>query len=357
MFIQGSGIDEASATAQLFQCASQSLGDSLLKSDAEIVSKPLLELLAVIPLATGLLRSDLMQMRQLRDERFCAFAARVRGKADTCSFTVDCICGLKVSYTDHMIRDTILNGIADDEIHREILGSADVLTRAVNEIVALVESKEIAHNAVPPTEVTSVSAVQRLHNVDHRTRRNATPPKESNNSPAQSKQSRCPLCQRLYQLYEKELRGWNTKPYTLCIECYRTQKHQRRHLAPQADPSPPEPGLQTLKVTSCTDPQLSSVRTNHGPVLRQRPNQFRMPLSVMHRNATMQGPHYVFKDGQWAPAHMKEHPKVQVTISVDRAQAHGESTSVRAINVTAIADTGAQVNVWSLENMISHVTF
>ena len=74
----------------------------------------------------------------------------------------------------------------------------------------------------------------------------------------------------------------------------------------------------------------------------------------------MQGPHYIFKDGQWATAHMREHPKVQITISVDRAQAHGESTSVRATNVTAIADTDAQVNVWSLdefENMASHMTF
>ena len=144
MFRQGSGINEASATAQLFQCASQSLGDSLLKSDAEIVSKPLQELLsamrrlAVIPVATGVLRSDLMRMRQVRDEPFCAFAARVRGKADTCAFTIDCTCGLKVNYTDHMIRDTLPNGIADDEICPEILESADVLTRAVNEIVALV---------------------------------------------------------------------------------------------------------------------------------------------------------------------------------------------------------------------------
>ena len=128
MFMEGSGINKASATAQLFQCASQSLGDSLLKSDAEIVSKPLHELLsamrrlAVIPVDTGVLRSDLMQMRQLRDETFCAFAARVRGKADTCAFTVDCTCGFKANYTDHMICDTLLNGIADNEIRREILG-------------------------------------------------------------------------------------------------------------------------------------------------------------------------------------------------------------------------------------------
>ena len=73
-----------------------------------------------------------------------------------------------------------------------------------------------------------------------------------------------------------------------------------------------------------------------------------MPLSVVHMNATMQGPHYVFKDAQWEAAHMREHPKVQVTISVDRAQAYGESTSVRATNVIATADTGAQVNVYGL---------
>ena len=81
-----------------------------------------------------------------------------------------------------------------------------------------------------------------------------------------------------------------------------------------------------------------------------------MPLSAVHRNATMQGPHYVFEDGQWATAHMREHPKVQVTISVDRAQAHGESTSVRATNVI-IADTGAQVNVWSLDEFVKYGFF
>ena len=70
---------------------------------------------------------------------------------------------------------------------------------------ALVESKEMACNAVPLTEVTSVSAVQRLHDADHRARRNAISRREFNNSPARSKQSRCPLCQRLYQLYKKGL--------------------------------------------------------------------------------------------------------------------------------------------------------
>ena len=120
------------------------------------------------------------------------------------------------------------------------------------------------------------------------------------------------------------------------------------------NPSPPKSGLQIFEITLCTDPQLSLVRTNHGPVSRHRPNKCNMPLSAVHRNATMQGPHYIFKDGQWAIVFLSEHPKVQVTISVVRARAHGESTSVRATNVTAIADTGVQVNVWSLDEFLQY---
>ena len=49
-----------------------------------------------------------------------------------------------------MIWDTLLSGIANDEIRREILETADILTRPVNNnVVALVESKEMARNAIP----------------------------------------------------------------------------------------------------------------------------------------------------------------------------------------------------------------
>ena len=51
---------------------------------------------------------------------------------------------------------------------------------------------------------------------------------------------------------------------------------------------------------------------------------------------------------------MRDHPKVQVTISVDRAQAYGESTSVHATDVTVIVDTDAQVNVWSLDKFMKY---
>ena len=83
--------------------------------------------LAVIPIATGVLRTELLQLKQERDEPFCAFTARLRGKAEICEFMAERECGKGVNYTDHAIRDVLLNGINDPDIHREVLGSQDIL--------------------------------------------------------------------------------------------------------------------------------------------------------------------------------------------------------------------------------------
>ena len=93
-------------------------------------------------------------MCQIRDESLRSFATRARGKADTCAFSAHCSCGLKVNYTDLMIRDTLFNGISDFDIHREILGTTDILTTAVNDVIVQVESKEMARNAIPAPDVT-----------------------------------------------------------------------------------------------------------------------------------------------------------------------------------------------------------
>jgi hypothetical protein len=89
VFTTGSGIDEDSASLQLFQYAEDALGDSLLRMDPGITTNTVKEVLqvmqslAVIPVATGVLRADLLQVRQERAEAFREYAARVRGKAET----------------------------------------------------------------------------------------------------------------------------------------------------------------------------------------------------------------------------------------------------------------------------------
>ena len=100
-FRRGSGIGDESASLQLFQCAADSLGDALLKADHDVTSRPIAEVmaamksLAVVPVSRGVKRAELTYMQQSPDEVFRAFAARVRGKAETCAFTITakCLCG------------------------------------------------------------------------------------------------------------------------------------------------------------------------------------------------------------------------------------------------------------------------
>ncbi|XP_044170488.1 uncharacterized protein LOC122954502 [Acropora millepora] len=166
VFRTGSGIDDESAPSQLFQCAENELGDSLLKANPHAASTTLPDLLdamrslAVIPVATGVLRTELLQLRQERDEPFRAFTARVHGKAETCAFTI-CECGKNVDYTHHVTRDVLLNGISDPGIRREVLGTTNILQTPVNDVIALVENKEMARNALPSSTLSAVSSFKR----------------------------------------------------------------------------------------------------------------------------------------------------------------------------------------------------
>ena len=142
VFQAGSGITEASAPYQLFQCAGAKLGDSLLKANPNAGSNILAELLnamrslAVIPVATCVLQTELLQLRQQRDEPFRTFTAKVRGKAEACAFAAECECGKRVDYTDHIIRDVLLNGLSDPDIHRKVLATPDIFKKPINDVVA-----------------------------------------------------------------------------------------------------------------------------------------------------------------------------------------------------------------------------
>ena len=126
VFVSGSSLDPDASSSQLFQCAGDGLGDSLLKTDPSIVSKltsvvmGAMKSIAVTVVATGVMRAELVRMQQ---ELFRAFAARVRGKAETCAYITKCTCLREVDFTDSIIRDVLIAGIADLDIHREVLGS------------------------------------------------------------------------------------------------------------------------------------------------------------------------------------------------------------------------------------------
>ena len=126
LFQKSSDIASQDRAIQLFQCASEQLGDAILRLNNDVSEKSEDELLAtmkslaVIPVATMVLRAELFAMKQNRDEAFRAFFARVRGKADICSYMLQhkCQCGRanEVNFTEIMIRDVVIAGIYDEDI-------------------------------------------------------------------------------------------------------------------------------------------------------------------------------------------------------------------------------------------------
>ena len=167
-FRMGSGISQNTAPMQLFQCATESLGDLVLKYDPGIHNRDIetvisiMRSFAVIPVANGVRRAELMQLRQSPDEIFRSFAAKVKGKAETCAFrtSTKCKCGENViaDYTTESVKDVLLAGIADLDIRREALSLREIPKMSINDVISFVEDREMARNATPSHSLSALSS-------------------------------------------------------------------------------------------------------------------------------------------------------------------------------------------------------
>ena len=366
-FKDGSHIDNASAPSQLFQCAGPDLGDRLLTSDANIASKTVEQILAamrslaVVPVAASVLRSELLQLHQDRDESCRAFAARVRGKAEACAFVAQCqhrcqcgeVCTGNVDYTDNVIRDILLNGIYDLDIRRDVLGTRDIIKTPVNDVVALVEGKEMARNALPSSAQSAVSTFRRQQKA---TKVQPTLVMPTPSQADRSKHGQCPDCQKSYQLFTQGAKGWNSKPHALCIDCWRARRRRKRPLEVRQQP-PSE--LQVVE-----SDLVSQLTANHCfAVEPQSERQAHRLLAIaQHGDINIVSlDHHVFSKGEWKRARLRDHPKVHITISLDKSawwhkkKGDGPATaSPIDATITAVADSGAQSDLWSLDEYLAH---
>ena len=228
----GSGISDDMASTQLFQCAGEGLADVLLKSVPDVNSRPVTEVLdamralAVIPVARGVLRADLMKMQQSNGESFRFFAARVRGKAETCSFSAAsrCLCAREVvvDYTTEVVRDVLLAGIGRSDIRREALSAEDLQKQGINDIVGFVESREMAYDAVNSRqEPPSLSALSSF-------KRRGAEVGNSQSTADKPQSAQCPDCGKPFNFFRRGKNGWNRRPFRNCQECWRASRVKPR---------------------------------------------------------------------------------------------------------------------------------
>ena len=303
VFKAGSGIGEASAPSQLFQCAGADLGDRILKTNPTITSESItavlatMRSLAVIPVATCVLRTELLQLQQERDETFRAFAARVRGKAETCAFNARCECGQDIDYTDHVVRDVLLNGLSDPDIRRDVLETKDILTKPINDVIALVENKEMARNALPSASLSSISTFKQTKQAQPTTPPSAPVPTQSD----RDRVATCPDCKTSYKIFAEGARGWNTKPHKVCINCYRARRrNQRQRHSPQAP---------TAKVQAVESDPISQIAAFQATEILSNTAGSDDTLPT-HRSVSETLSHHIFSKGEWRRARLRDHPRV-----------------------------------------------
>jgi len=81
----------------------------------------------------------------------------------TCVYLCTCLkdgCNQVVDFTDIIVKDVLVTGLADDDIRKELLGWAILDEKDINETISFIEAKEMARYAIDQPAVNgSVSSL------------------------------------------------------------------------------------------------------------------------------------------------------------------------------------------------------
>ena len=361
IYQEGYSLNDNDGSRHLFQCADSTLGDALLKTDPDITSKTVTEVLAtmkelaVIPIATGILRSELLEMKQNRDEAFRNFASRVRGKAETCEYEVEVRCSNsgcnqanKINFTDHIMRDVLLAGIYDADIRREMYGVDNILGQAINQVISLVEKKEMARDAHSPASASGISSLkkQQKNKVTYST-------DQSKADGDRSKQGQCPHCKVSFALYREGRFGWNTKPYEMCRKCFHSKNSRK----------PADKTAQTALVTESEtlDAGVIVSQVSAIGICSSKGSGSGTPDANKNHTHPCKGnirmDHHIFSEGEWRRAKFLDHPTWTPEMSVRRKDYAAFSRPCpkvpNKINIVAKLDSCCQSCLWSKKEFLA----
>ncbi|XP_066936345.1 uncharacterized protein [Clytia hemisphaerica] len=319
LFKRGTALQPNEACQQLFECCDEELGDDILKnSNTDLVGITedellvLIKRLAVTPVAVSVRRSDLLSFSQCNDESARTFYARIRGKAATCAYAIECSdaqCNQSVDFTDTIIKDVFISGLSDDEIRREVLGWSDLDRKSIEETVAFVEAKEMAREALNRGSTTASISTYRKHNKQVPQR-----------SPPNRKTGRCKECK-----VEIEFSVWSRRQKQMverhfCSKCWANNKKPSQ------------------KEVNAIDDETGAISIIGG-ITQQSP-----PID-----------HLIFSENSWKKMQSMKHRTLQLTASItpdDYYSLGRDPPTIKPTNVEVATDTGAQSCLWDLQNFL-----
>ena len=221
---------------QLYQCCDRPLARLLLRENPDVVDEGETQLLAamkkmaVLQVATSVLRARLRAMTQEHGQLFREFFANVRALANTCEYSVKCIhecCAEKesIDYTSNVVTEVLIGGIADLEIYKEVLTHPDLDKKSDKDIVLLVEEKEIARKACSAnrSDLAALSAYRKMKK-DVTKKPPANKSDESETTGKLSLKGKCAVCSKEMRLYIRYRSGkLNKEAFNTCIDCWKSK--------------------------------------------------------------------------------------------------------------------------------------
>jgi len=267
------------------------------------------------------------------------------------------------------MRDVLLAGIYDADIRREMYGVDNILEKSVNNVIAIVEKKEMARDA---HSAVSTSAISSMKQQQRRREQNAAGQKQQQSlqKPSEDdkgKQAPCPRCKKTYSLYREGRFGWNAKPYNMCRDCFRTQRRpkaseQTVSSLSEFDQSA-DVGIIVADVSAIgSSSSASGFASSSGPPAIQKNNSGRHGRKQRHVNVdsaarNIRMDHHVFTEGEWRRAKFMGHPTWPTRLSVRRKDYSDFSRPCpqipNYIKVVAKLDSCAQSCLWSKKEFLA----
>jgi len=334
MFKKAYGVTGADAVQQLFHCCEVELGDAILKSNSEAVDgteAELLELIkkmAVIPVAKCVRRAELLCTKQDHGENIRGYFAKLKGKASTCAYVMDCSrdgCAQKNDFTDVLVKDVLVTGIADEEVRKETLGWSELDKKSLEETVTFIEAKEMARDALQTSAIAANSAYKiKLKNPPHRAQKTAAT-------------SRCKQCKVEIDELVWSRRQKKMIERTLCTSCWRKN-----------NPRQPKEASVSGKSDEVSALLLGSIETVES-VSSACENSIDCVSEIVLD-------HHIFDSvAGWKRSESMPHPTLRLKISTDASDYEGFNADCPIINpssVSVVTDTGAQSSLMSMSHFL-----
>ena len=320
LFKSGTALHPSQVTPQLIACCETEFESALFRDDPQVASKSAdivlasIKRLAVIGVALSAPRAATLKTCQEPGEPIRNYVARLRGKAHVCNFTTKGSCGNDAciaDFTDDMVKMIMINGLADEDVKKDILSTIDIDDKTLADTVSLIDSKEITARAMMATPTVAISSYKK----------SKKPPQGD-----QTIKIKCTDCARAMPKVTM-VRG-RPREFKKCKDCWDKNRAAKT----------PEQALFQVVGVIHSRPQMSLFVQKRGKVAVRRPDRY-----------TFKGPGL-----GWRVADALPHPTLSLQVSTDLV-AYDEfdipPPPASSARQEVVADSGAQVCIMGINRL------